>query len=136
MKVVLLVVCIFLSFIIKAQEFGVYRIEPIEHTPGLSEVREIIVPQQFNLIPIDLSVDIRLQALRSSQGFSMIQNSKKSTSKFRMPSLFPETSESDAKVRFSVGRQNSRSETTIPGTTIYGTRFNPYTGRPLQYYNN
>ncbi len=114
-----------------AQEIVDYQIKPIHVTPRLSAV-QFFEGGTFQLQPIDLSVDLRLKALRKQQGLTMRQNITKPHTNFKIPNLSPKVQEPKKGIQFSV--ESRDFDTPLRnnfgyGNTFYNRRYIPYTPR-------
>lgn len=128
MKKLLYIIFILSHFGLIAQEVADYSIKPIRIVPRLSAVRTLD-SGIFKLQPIDLTIDLRMQALRKQNGFSMLTHKPKVETKFKVPNLSPKTQESKKAIQFSVEARDYDvpfSNTYGYGNTFYGRRYVPY----------
>jgi len=94
-------------FTINAQEFETsFEIPKIEVLPGLSRLNEL-QGGSFTLQVIDLSVDLRLQTLRSKNTLDMRMPTAKITSKFKSP-ILEKPPKRDKAIQFTT--ENNRHE--------------------------
>ena len=136
MKKLLYILLLLCSISLTAQEVGEYQIQPIQVVPGLSAV-QTLQGGTFQLQPIDLTVDLRMQALRKQKGFNMRQEQTKVATKFKIPDLSPKKQEPKKGVQFSADTR--AQDYSIPfsnnygyGNSFYGRRYVPFIPRVNQ----